>query len=130
MKRAIAAAVLLLGMVGCADNFSCQAYPRNGCRPISAVNANVDGGLADYRAELYADENASASDSKATDASVAVPIATANRALNYSHPGDPILSKPLVLRILVTSWEDEDKDLNAGGYIYVRVRDSEWMLSK
>jgi type IV conjugative transfer system lipoprotein TraV len=130
MKRAMGVAILLIGLAGCADNFSCQAYPRNGCRPISAVNANVDGGLTDYRAGLYANENAESTSSESTEADSAVPVAQANRALNYAHPGDPVLSKPQVLRILVSSWEDEDKDLNAGGYIYVRVRDSEWMLSK
>ncbi len=43
-------------------------------------------------------------------------------------PGDPVLTNPRKLRILFFPWEDKEKDLNAGGYVYIRLGDPEWLI--
>ncbi|MEJ3634468.1 TraV family lipoprotein, partial [Vibrio vulnificus] len=85
-------------------------------------------GFHDYRRTLYDEEKKSKSGRK--EENVAVNVGQAHRTLNYSTPGDPILTKPVTLRILFNSWQDNDKDLNAGGFVYIRLRDSEWVVNK
>ena len=43
---------------------------------------------------------------------------------------DPFLTRPRLLRILFTPWQDEAHDLHAGGYVYIRVEESQWVLPR
>lgn len=126
MQRGILG-LILLALAGCNTNYSCGQFPQTGCQPISAVNEAVSGEVYDYRKDFYKKKERENGDGQRN---VAVNISAVPNALNYASPGDVILTKPLVLRVLIDSWEDENKNLHAGGYVFVRVKESEWIISK
>lgn len=43
-------------------------------------------------------------------------------------PGAALLSTPKVLRVLITPWQDMDGDLEAGGYVYLRLDRGQWTI--
>lgn len=125
---------------GCATQFTCGAFPEAGCQPVSDVYEKSNDGFHDYRKDLFKKEKGTKSSS--TKAKWAgddkgptkeekpyVRVGQAHQTLNYVSPGDVILTKPVTMRILINSWEDEAKDLNAGGFVYVRLRDAEWVTN-
>lgn len=125
--------ILLSLLMGCSSKYSCGMFPQTGCKPVSRVFAENNKGLSDYRSGL-SDANAK-SDGGITDGKSSVPakdininIASVNSILEPVKSGTPLLSKPLVMRIYLTPWEDKDRDLNMGSFVYVRVRDAEWQL--
>lgn len=125
--RLVFVMVLFAALSGCATKYSCGQFPSSGCQPVSTVYERTDNGLKDYRKSLF-DKKENKKGRNKSDANVA--IGRAHQAINYASPGDPILTKPVVMRILFNSWVDSEKDLNAGGFVYVRLRDSEWVLTK
>lgn len=132
MNKFIAIGCVLssLFLNGCAEKFSCSQYPTTGCQPVSDVYARTNGELNDYRNSLYREENKKKTEaSKDAMKSSTVEVGEAHRALNYAQPGDPVLSKPVVMRVLINSYVDTQNDLNAGGYVYIKVRDSEWQIN-
>lgn len=110
---------------GCAvfnDTYTCGEIPEAGCTPVSEVYDKTSGNVYDYRKDLNKPE-----EEKESKVPV-IKVASAHRALNYANPGDPILTKPVVMRVLYRSFENDQKDLDAGGYTYLRMRDSEWVI--
>lgn len=110
---------------GCAifdDQYTCDEIPEAGCTPVSEVYDNTSGHVYDYRKDLNKSD-----DEKESKVPV-IKVSSAHRALNYANPGDPILTKPVVMRVLYRSFENDQKDLDAGGYTYLRMRDSEWVI--
>ncbi|MBQ4840001.1 TraV family lipoprotein [Pseudoalteromonas luteoviolacea] len=126
MKKLLFLAFTFSLMSGCATNYSCGQFPESGCQPVSTVYDRTNDGYHDYRRTLYDEEK---SEGSRGESDAHVHVGQAHRTLNYNTPGDPILTKPVVLRILFNSWEDKEKDLNAGGFVYVRLRDSEWVIN-
>lgn len=127
--------ILLLGFTGvlsgCATSeFSCGQFPKSGCQSVSHVYENSNEGVHDYRKALYKEKEENSGSSSRSSKDLTINVGQAHRALNYSTPGDPILTKPVIMRILFNSWEDTEKDLNAGGYVYVKLRDSEWVIQQ
>lgn len=108
---------------GCANEFTCGQFPSSGCQPVSSVYNKTNNGVNDYRQNLFT------ADQKEQKQNSLITIGRAHQAINYVAPGEAILTKPLVLRVLFNSWVDKDKDLNAGGFVYLRLRDSEWLLN-
>jgi hypothetical protein len=92
------------------------------------VYEKTNEGFHDYRKTLF--------DRKNTDRSgrgedeILIKVAQAHRTLDFASPGDPVMTKPVTLRVLFNAWVDKDKDLNAGGFYYVKLRDAEWVLNK
>jgi type IV conjugative transfer system lipoprotein TraV len=132
MNKYLLGLVLVSGSMlgGCSQSFTCSQYPTTGCQPVSDVYDRTNGELNDYRTSLYREENKEKNEGKKEALKAAkVEIGGAYRALNYAQPGDPILSKPKVMRVLINSYVDSQNDLNAGGYIYIKVRDSEWQIN-
>lgn len=118
--------IVTLLIPGCAifsNEYSCGAIPEAGCTPVSEVYNKTSGNVYDYRKDLNKTED----DDKQSKPPV-INISSAHRALNYVSPGDPILTKPVVMRVLYRSFENDEKDLDAGGYTYLRMRDSEWVI--
>lgn len=112
---------------GCAvfsNEYSCGDIPEAGCTPVSEVYDKTSGNVYDYRKDLNKPEEDDDDNSKAP----IINISSAHRAMNYVSPGDPILTKPVVMRVLYRSFENDQKDLDAGGYTYLRMRDSEWVI--
>lgn len=122
--------ILILLMVllsGCSvfnDDYTCGRVPNTGCTPVSDVYNKSSGDFVDNRGGSY---------SKDEEKEAQIPninIASAHKAINYASPGDPILTKPVVMRVLYRSYENDQKDLDAGGYTFLRMRESEWIMEK
>ena len=120
MNKLILQGLLLILLTGCATQYSCGQFPETGCKPVSEVYRHTNNNFYDYRTELYKKGNNKKRE-KGAQLRPGQPV--------FTHQmGDPILTKPLVMRILLNAWEDKGGDLNAGGFIYIRVKDSEWQL--
>lgn len=114
---------------GCAtftDEYTCGEIPEAGCTPVSEVYNKTSGNVYDYRKDL----NKSTDEGEKEVKAPIINVSSAHRAMNYVSPGDPILTKPVVMRVLYRSFENDQKDLDAGGYTYLRMRDSEWVIQK
>lgn len=122
--------ILFCVFIGGCSKFSCGQFPSSGCQPVSHVYERTNDGFHDYRAGLNQKRNSSSShhhhghhfDDK-------IRVGQAHRDINRASPGDPILTQPVIMRVLFAPWEDKQKDLNIGGYVYVKIRDGEWVLS-
>lgn len=104
-------AVFALSACASAPRYACGVPNKTGgCRTVSKV---FDDSVAMAAAPAAASE--------------AVPSLPA-AALAVPSSGDALLSRPRVVRVLVLPWEDEDGDLNAGGYLYLRLDRGAWTL--
>lgn len=124
----IAIALASVVSTGCTTSYTCGQFPSSGCQPVSAVYEKTNDGFHDYRKTLF-DRKKDDKHSRDED-EILIKVAPAHQTLDYASPGDPILTKPVTLRVLFNSWVDKDKDLNAGGFYYVKLRESEWVLNK
>lgn len=122
MNKLLLQGLLLMLVAGCTTPYSCGQFPQTGCQPVSEVYRRTTDNFHDYRSELNQDE-------KAQKIEKTVSVVPGEPVLTY-RAGDPILTKPQVMRILLNAWEDKSGDLNAGGFVYIRVKDSEWQLKE
>lgn len=113
MKSLLLSIVALLALSACASapRYACGVPNKTGdCRTVSKV---FDDSLA----------------TAATPAIAAEPAPTLSpTALAAPLSGEALLSRPRVVRVLVLPWEDEDGDLHAGGYLYLRLDRGAWTL--
>ncbi len=123
IKFSILTVVILL-MSGCATNYSCSGVPDTPCRSISGVYNNTSSGIPDYRDEQEAGNTNSDSSNQSSN----INISTSNNVLNYITAGDPILTEPRILRGLIFPYEDASKDLIIGGYVFMRISESQWLM--
>lgn len=129
MKQALTTVLLFAtALTGCSTSYTCGQFPSSGCQPVSTVYEKTNDGFHDYRKSLF--DQKKNDEKKRGDGEIFINVAPAHRALDYASPGDPILTKPVTLRVLFNSWVDKDQDLNAGGFYFVKLRDSEWVLNK
>jgi len=117
-----------LMVAGCSGNpeYSCGQFPESGCQPVSDVYDRTNSGFHDYRKNMFKPDPAQGESSIAQSGHIE--IAQAHRSLNWASPGDPVLTKPETMRVFVSPWVDKDRDLNAGGFIYIRLRDGQWQI--
>lgn len=106
---------LIFNLTGCAGSYTCNTYPTGKCQSVSKVyeknkNKNYEN-RSDGEKEIQTGK-----------------MKTSKEVIQSTLLGSPILKEPKVLRVLLNYWEDDDKDLNMGGYIFVKVRDAEWEL--
>jgi type IV conjugative transfer system lipoprotein TraV len=125
-KFSLICAILML--TGCAQNYTCGQFPSSGCQSVSTVYEKTNDGFHDYRKTLF-DEKSEKKTVEKQKNSRNRRTGRTHQTLNYVTPGDPILAKPTVMRVLINAWVDQDKDLNSGGFIYLRLKDSEWIIS-
>lgn len=121
MNKLILVVTLIL-LTGCATPYSCGQFPETGCKPVSEVYRHTNENFHDYRSEL----NNKGNNKERKNVKQLAPV---QPKLTHNM-GDPILTKPLVMRVLINAWEDKGGDLNAGGFIYLRIKDSEWQLKE
>lgn len=122
-RAALAFCCAALGslLVGCASEpkYACGVPESNSrCRSVS---------------EVYADDDlATRGAGEGNPAKLPTPpqISAPPPVLASPGPGAAILSRPRILRTLVLPWQDKDGDLNAGGYVYLRLDDGEWTIGK
>ena len=142
MRNGILLMLLSFALVGCSTEYGCGMFPRTGCRPVGHVYNETNGEIYDYRKSYIPDDvsgngvatetsgEGDAGEGGGTSTKNMPKVSVSGKTLNYISPGDAILTAPKELRVLVTPWEDEDRDLNAGGYIYIRLGEPEWRILK
>lgn len=132
INTSISGLIILLLLTGCtASRFTCGKFPGAGCKPVTSVYDETNGELTDYRrhstlssdARSYVSGNPESSNHRPP---IKINIGRASQAINHLPPGAPLLTKPVTMRILVNTYIDEENDLNTGGYVYIKLRESEW----
>ena len=113
--------ILALLSAGCANDYSCNQYPDSGCQPVSSVYGKTNHGFNDYRKNLFDESEEKKSDSEN------ITVAPSFKAINHVVAGDPILSKPIVLRVFINDYIDKSGDLNAASYVYMRLNKGTWI---
>jgi hypothetical protein len=96
----------LVAFTSCATSYSCKTDNLGKCQSVSEVFEHVKNG--EKRSE-----------------SVEV---RGKEVMDTPLLGMPVLKEPVVLRVLLNHWEDEDQDLVMGGYIFIKVRDAAWSI--
>lgn len=125
--RVVMLVSVIVSISGCAvfsDDYTCGRVPESGCTPVSDVYEKSSGDFVDNRGNIYQ------KDEEKEKQIPNIKVSASNKAISYASPGDPILTKPVVMRVLYHSYENEQKDLDAGGYTFLRMRESEWILEK
>lgn len=125
-KTALTLAVSL-AMAGCASSmsgldsgskFACKAPKGVACQSLSGTYANaLENNLPALRHEKGpADDDDSPS--------------LAARPITGEAPdsGDPLLTKPKILRVWIAPWEDTEGDLHDQSYIYVVANQGRWAI--
>jgi conjugal transfer pilus assembly protein TraV len=118
---------LLLG--GCATEYACPIPQGDGgCRSVAQVYQDTLDDTDSITPSAGASKGTDGS-SAATPptAATAAPIATP--VLKPATPGDAVLSMPRVLRVLFLPWPDSDRDLQGGGYVYLRLDGGQWTIA-
>lgn len=109
--------------VSCAALFAltgCVSEPRYSCGvPVSAGGCRTVSRVFEDSLKMQAAKPADAAPSPVV---TTAPIAAPNS-------GDALLTRPRVVRVLVLPWEDDSGDLNAGGYLYLRLDRGAWTVA-
>lgn len=142
MKNIFVLITSLFLMSGCAAKYGCSQFPETGCKPVSMVYDEVHKGARDYRKDTHKKTSKSRathrhhggfkgyhSASRHSHGGI-INVQESTKGINYVDSGDPILSKPVVMRALVNIWDDRDDDLHGYQLIYLKLRDSEWIYSE
>lgn len=114
MRILIIVGLLTLFLSSCATTYSCKTQTAGKCQSISEVYANVN-------KEDHSNDNNSNIDSNKMENSGA-------QILAQPLEGKAVLKEPKVIRVLLNYFEDEERDLNLGGYIFVKVEDAKWAI--
>lgn len=146
IKPSALMATLLLA--GCANfsgldaspSFACKAPAGVSCQSISGVEANAAAGNLPFQREDPA-KSFGAGDQRADGRDpegVAKPLPYGNgpgggervspKDMVAVHSGMPVRQPPLVLRVWVAPYEDDDKDLHDQSYFYTVVHSGRWMI--
>lgn len=113
MKSPLFTLLAALALTACASapRYACGVPNKTGgCRTVSKVF----------------DDSVAMAATPATAAEPVPPLTPTALAVPLS--GEALLSRPRVVRVLVLPWEDEDGDLHAGGYLYLRLDRGAWTL--
>lgn len=112
----------IVSLNGCAT-YNCKNFPKGSCENMSQIYDKTGTGFEDYR-EGKGEQAKHGKSKKSVDSIV---IANTVKGINELQAGDPVLTKPQVLRAWIRPWEDKEKDLNYS-FVYIRVRDSQWTV--
>jgi conjugal transfer pilus assembly protein TraV len=123
---------LAAALAGCSgEEYKCPIpNGAGGCRSVDRVYQDTqDLDNADAPSAGVPPAGQAGGESKADSvARVIVAAGNAPQAVAAPGPGTALLSAPHVLRLLITPWPDADGDLEAGGYIYLRLDRGEWTI--
>lgn len=118
MTRAL---LLCLSLAACSPTYTCGDVPDAVCQSVSDT-------FEQTQARTAAQSRAAVSPDPTGSGPVVAPGADAfepDAAFD-----DPFLTRPRLLRILFTPWQDKEHDLHAGGYVYIRLEESQWVLPR
>ena len=132
MKPIIPTLLLAVVLAGCSgEEYKCPIPSGvGGCRSVDRVYQDTqDLDSTDAPSAGVAPAGQDGKESKADSvARVIVAAGNAPPAVAAPGPGTALLSAPHVLRLLITPWPDADGDLEAGGYVYLRLDRGEWTI--
>lgn len=130
MKRNVMALLIAAGLGGCATEYSCGQFPDAQCTPVSSTYEETNTGYEDYRRGLFVKDKQQVQNEEARKVSAYAGYSGYPTRLSQAESGDPLLSKPVYLRLSFNDWVDLEGNLNSGGYLYVKIRESEWITTK
>ena len=118
MTRALLLCLSLSAVTACSPTYTCGDVPDAVCQSVSDTFEQTQGRAA--------------STARAAARTGPGPVAApGTEPLVHDSGFDGLfLTKPLLLRILFTPWQDKEHDLHAGGYVYIRLEDSKWVLPR
>ena len=128
--RALAAAAAALTLAGCASGpkYACGVPEGVTCQPVSAVYASSAGGSPALAGAASGEEAPTVGGAEAVAsrprAEVARPVVATVQ------PGEPVLTAPRVLRLWIAPWEDAAGDLHDETFLYLRIDDGRWTLTR
>jgi len=98
------------------SEYSCNTVPGGVCKPLQQVYNDSINKRGDVKKPVENNGN----------------VASSNQAyiLDRSEFMPPILTGPEVLRVLYFSFENQENDLDGGGFVYLKVRESQWKKIK
>ena len=129
-QRTLTAATAVLTLAGCASGpkYACGVPKGVTCQPVSAVYASSSGGTSALAGAASGEEAPAAG---GTEAVASRPRAEAARPVVATiQPGEPILTAPRVLRLWIAPWEDAAGDLHDEAFLYLRIDDGRWTLTR
>jgi len=113
---------VLLVLGGCStfsNTYNCGLIPRAGCTPVSRVYEQTSDDVEDYR---------ESTGSSTVDTRQTVHVSATPTSMDTVHAGDPLLSKPKVMRVLYKGFQNEEGDLDTGGFVYLKMKESSWLV--
>ena len=112
---------VLAGLAACGPTYTCGDFPDAVCQSVSET---YDQTWGDAGQDSHAVSTPDPPDH--------VILTTPDMASSPKDAGlgEPFLTRPRLLRILLTPWEDKQKDLHAGGYVYIRLEESQWVIPR
>ena len=127
------------GLSGSSD-FGCKAPAGVSCQSISGVQANAAQGnlpfqredpsktygAGDQRSDAQKDSSAKTAPKYGDETTDSVKVSP--RDMVAAHTGMPVRQPPLVLRVWMAPYEDDDKDLHDQSYFYTVVHSGRWMI--
>lgn len=121
MKAALPLLMGFVALTACGPTYTCGEFPDAVCQSVSKT----------YTQTRETDDQGSHAVSGSGETSqMIVNLTDTAPSPRAPHFGDPFLTRPQLLRILLTPWEDKHKDLHAGGYVYIRLEDSQWVIPR
>lgn len=130
-RLGVLTALALLGACS-SQSYKCPV-PTNlgGCRSLDRVYSDTRD-LDDTDTPSAGVPAAAAGDVKYQKAEsvtrIVVAAGNARPPIAPAGPGAALLTTPRVLRVLITPWPDADGDLQAGGYVYLRLDRGQWTI--
>ena len=141
----VASTLLLAGCstlsgLDASSSFSCKAPAGVSCQSISGVQANAAQGNLPFQKEDPATTYGPGDTDKEGGVAAKGQIVryggstssesdkVSPRDMVAAHTGMPVRQPPLVLRVWMAPYEDEDKDLHDQAYFYTVVHTGRWMI--
>ena len=121
MTRALLLGLALAACTACSPTYTCGDVPDAVCQSVSETFEQTHGRAASTSHAIARPDQ--------TGSGLMASPETEARAPD---PGvdEPFLTKPRLLRILFTPWQDQAHDLHTGGYVYIRVEEAQWVLPR
>lgn len=121
----LAGCVSMSGLDG-ESKFACKAPDGVTCESLSGVYANALAGNLPALRQGEKKNGAQASQDGPAPAAESAPQPKILSAAPTS--GDPIRTRPRILRIWIAPWEDSDGDLHDQSYVYVVADAGRWLI--
>ena len=121
MTRARLLVIALAACTACSPSYTCGDIPDAVCQSVSDTFEQTHG-------RASSTSRAAARPDQAGSGLVAAP--GTEPLAQDSGIDEPFLTRPRLLRILFTPWQDKAHDLHTGGYVYIRIEDAQWVLPR